>query len=368
MSYNHNNYNNWKSYYKDSQVEDFNIRNTSNIILFNTNDNDMPGNHQLNYLNKYLGELPMMYYVWKNNIYSDYVIISQYQRDFSKVYFNELDKDKIQVLYWWKENDTTLSNKLLLQFGDNINHDVDNFYKEKLFTYIKDFFNITDEDLNDKLNSNNYEQIACLVYACNWKQYCKLCEFIFGYLDIILPNDSWKNIDEIIKFRDNRYEIYKQNFKAFEEWEWSIFVDDRYIVFIMEIILRDIIPLFFDCFSNNEYEFNTYISTCINNDNEIDEANVIDIISKFYRKNLKTCANNIYVLFENENLYNICYKHFIEDGTTNWRFKKIKFLHKEDTGCLPDNVITINYDEYIDFDSIDAFYENKYRIKKDLVY
>ena len=60
MNYNHNNYNNWKSYYKDSQIVDFNLRNTSNIILFNTTDINMYGKYQLNYLNEYLGELPII--------------------------------------------------------------------------------------------------------------------------------------------------------------------------------------------------------------------------------------------------------------------------------------------------------------------
>lgn len=43
-----------------------------------------------------------------------------------------------------------------------------------------------------------------------------------------------------------------------------------------------------------------------------------------------------------KHLYNIYYRHFIEDESTNWRFKKIKFLYKNDENCLPDNVIKIN--------------------------
>ena len=57
----------WRSYYQKEQYNDFNILTNNNVIPFYTND---LSNNQINinYLNEYLGELVMLYYIWKNNL------------------------------------------------------------------------------------------------------------------------------------------------------------------------------------------------------------------------------------------------------------------------------------------------------------
>ena len=64
----------WRSYYQKEQYNDFNILTNNNVIPFYTND---LSNNQINinYLNEYLGELVMLYYIWKNNLKSDIIFI-----------------------------------------------------------------------------------------------------------------------------------------------------------------------------------------------------------------------------------------------------------------------------------------------------
>ena len=76
---------NWKSYFSEEQVNKYNLKNTNIIKLYNTNDFNMPGVYQINNMNKYLGELVMMYYIWKNNLKSEYICISQYRKDFCNI-------------------------------------------------------------------------------------------------------------------------------------------------------------------------------------------------------------------------------------------------------------------------------------------
>ena len=54
----------WRSYYQKEQYNDFDILTNNNVIPFYTND---LSNNQINinYLNEYLGELVMLYYIWK---------------------------------------------------------------------------------------------------------------------------------------------------------------------------------------------------------------------------------------------------------------------------------------------------------------
>lgn len=346
---------NWKSYWQDSQIEEYNLKNTENIKLFDVNNLNMDGAHQINYLNIYLGELVMMYYIWKNNIKSDYIVISQYRRDFTNIDYNRLDNDEVQFIYHWIDHNK-VNNRLFIQdfFGKKLDHDPDNFFKTKLFEYIKTYYNFSDNEIENYLNKEHNDNIACIVFGCNWKKYCEICEFTFGYLDYMFPKGSWKSPKTLLDFRDNRYEIYKKYYGEIDEW--NIYMDNRYFVFIIEILFRDILPLFCKTFSNNEKEFNTNLYTIIDDSFYTDER----MIGLFYKKNLKIIPNNIFFLVKDEEKYKQYYNFFIE--MYNWQFYKIKIISDENE--IPHNSYKLNYDEYFDFDELNDFYSGNYIIKK----
>ena len=140
MGNRYHNFINWKSYYYDSQVKEYNLRNTYCVNLFNTNDLNMSGENQINYLNPYLGELVMMYYIWKNNLKSDYICISQYRRDFTYIDFDELDKGKIQCYDQFVQHS---------KMGKIISSDFDpsGYCIEKLYSFLKRKYDLSDEDI-----------------------------------------------------------------------------------------------------------------------------------------------------------------------------------------------------------------------------
>lgn len=342
------NFINWKSYYKDNQIEEYNLRNTYCINLFNTNNLDMSGDNQINYLNPYLGELPMMYYIWKNNLKSDYICISQYRRDLTYIDFNKLNKNEIQLIYLWEENNNIkLKDRLLSK------RDPSGKIKKILWKFLTKHYNLSKKDLQLIQNKTSYSCMACFVWAMNWNTYCKLCELIFGFLDALFPNNEWQNINTILKFRDNEKNIYKEKYGDDGEW---IYNDKRYLTFIIEDTLSVILGQFFNLFTDDKQ---IYIYSEINK-NDINDC-IIDI-ARFYKLNLKCNPNEVVIKCLDNNLYNKCYKFFIEDY--NWEFNKIKIINSNDKYDISEYVMKLNINEYIDINEPINIFENKYNIKK----
>ena len=336
---------NWKSYYKNEQINEYNLKNTYCINLFITYDINMEGDNQINYLNPYLGELPMMYYIWKNDLKSDYIVISQYRRDITYIDYKELDKGKIQLICQWDENNNVKLKDRILQYRDPSGK-----IKEILWEYLKEHFSLSDKKIKSIQNKKSYRCMAVLVWAMNWETYCKLCELIFGFLDKLFPNEEWKNIDRILEFRDNQKKLYYDKYPNKEDW---VFDNNRYLIFIIEDILSIILGQFFNIFGNNKYWDSTYILT------EVTKDNTIFDIAKFYKLNLKCNPFNIFIKCLDDESYKEFYDFFIIKY--NWEFNMIKILNKNEE--YDNRSIKLNINEYIDINEPINLYENKYNIK-----
>ena len=340
---------NWKSYYRDEQLFDYNLKdykdNNIEIKLFNTNDENMKGDHQINYLNKYLGELPMMYYIWKNNLKSEYIKISQYRRDITYINYRELNKNKIQLICQWDENNNIKLKDRILQYRDP-----SGYIKEALWKFIKKQYSLSDEQLENIQNKTSYRCMAVFVWAMNWDTYCKLCEFIFGFLDVLFPNEGWKNIDTIINFRDNQKELYYKKYEKSNDW---VYYDSRYLTFIVEDILSVILGQFFDIFGNNKYWDETYIITEVNKD-----TNVFNII-RFYKLNMKCNPFRIYIKCLDNESYEYFHYFFIEEN--NWEYNTINIIKSDE--LYDERAIKLDINEYIDLNDPLDLYQNKYDIK-----
>ena len=340
---------NWKSYYKDEQIKEYNLNNyiddNIEIKLFNTNDLNMEGNYQINYINPYLGELPMMYYIWKNNLKSDYITISQYRRDISYIDYDELDKGKIQLICNWYENNNVKLKDRILQYRDPTG-----FIKDTLWKFLKEHYSLSDKQIRNIQNKKSYGCMACFVWAMNWETYCKLCELIFGFLDKLFPNEGWKNIDKILEFRDNQKKFYYELYPNKEDW---VFDNNRYLTYIIEDTLSIILGQFFNIFGNNKYWDSTYILT------EVNKTNTIFDVAKFYKLNLKCNPFRIYIKCLDEESYKEFYDFFITKY--NWEFNMISIIKKDEE--YDNRAIKLNIDEYIDLNKPINLYENKYNIK-----
>ena len=77
-----NNIKTYITYFDDNQIEEYGLKGDDNTILFKGNDTSYKGKN-INRLNTFYCELCTMYYVWKNNLKSDYVCFKQYRRPFN---------------------------------------------------------------------------------------------------------------------------------------------------------------------------------------------------------------------------------------------------------------------------------------------
>lgn len=330
---------NWKSYFDDIQIEEYNLKETNNIKLYNTNDNNMPGYYQINYLNKYLGELVMMYYIWKHNLKSEYICISQYRKDFCHINFDMLKNDYIQIWHYWiDENFNNAKKPIDRMFNDENYIDPDNFWKNKFIEYLN-IQNIYDDSvINNIMNeSNHHELMASFVFAMNWNIFCKLCEFIFGFLDYVFPNESWKNPNKILELRNKKRKLWDSINTNDKRIDWIMIDNDRYLVFIIEKILMV-------CLSSMHKIYQNYSEDIYINKNIITKGNYFWHVAEFYKINKKINTKYIYCRIPDDQ-YDEIYNFF---KTNHYVFPNIEIIHEND--IINGDLIELEIDEYIDID------------------
>lgn len=328
---------NWKSYFQDNQKEEYNLKETEEIKLFNTNDISMQGDYQLNYLNKYLGELVMMYYIWKNNLKSDYICISQYRKDFSYINFKELSNNKIQLWHCWQSVEYYPMNIL---FDDEHHIDPTNYLKTKFEEYLDIQTTYNSEQINKIKSCPSSRRFAIFVFAMKWEIFCEICHFIFGFLDYLFPNNSWQNPKNIIHLRDKQYDKYIECGypKFMDDWNWNMLKDNRYIVFVIEKILSVCLLSLYDYCYDKSYIYQDF--------NIVSESNDINEIVKFYVKNKK--INNEYTFIKvNNEKYNEINSFFEK---CNYAFPNIKIIN-DYNNIIDKPYIKLNINEYIDSDN-----------------
>ncbi len=347
MTNNYHNLINWKSYYKDEQISAYGLRETYCVNLFNTSDTEMSGENQINYLHRHLGELVMLYYIWKNNLRSDYICISQYRRDLTYIDFKKLDEGKIQCLDLWNGNNGVLVKDKLLNRWDPMG-----YATEKLWQFLKKKYGYTDEKIEELKNKTVDVTTPVFVWAMKWDKFCELCEFIFGYLDEMFPNDEWKDIDKLVLFKNKERNMFYRLYPNENDYTVTI---DRYFVHIVEEVLIVLLSFLFDVFKNNDLMYNTHIYT------EIDNTVSCSDVMNFYHKNIKCNPNDITIKCIDNKIYNDLLDFFNKSWAI-WEYYKIKIVHLKET--KPNNVFELKIDEFIDVDHPIDFHQGRYNIKK----
>ena len=162
------------TYFDDNQIDEYNLKSDENTILFKGNDTSYSG-ESINNLNIFYCELCTMYYVWKNNIKSEYVCFKQYRRPFHYESVGRMPKigevitfDKVKTYglvinqyayYHGRKRAIELYHILCTLFGGD-SEEV-SYFKDKQYMY-----------------TNNS-------MVLNWSDFCKMCEFVFGVIDKI---------------------------------------------------------------------------------------------------------------------------------------------------------------------------------------
>ena len=162
------NYKIWISYHRDELVDQYHLKEDEHHILFPTHKE--PEQKNINKYNSLLSEMVTMWYVWHNQIQSDYVGFNHYRRQFP-VYRMPLVTE-CQV---WKIRD---------------------FGKETIYNQYTRVHNAIDMDkvldiLDDMYGKNNpyTRHIRCshkMVMACcflmTWNNFSALCTFLFNVI------------------------------------------------------------------------------------------------------------------------------------------------------------------------------------------
>lgn len=175
----------WCIYHNDSQVYEYNLDNVPNYIrLFNVNDLNMTDDN-INYLNPYLCELVAFYYVWKNQIKSDYVGFCHYRRFFKKISINNLNNYGVHYFGLIKP---VLKNMMHENVYNNEHH-------ELLYEYLTSL-NIFDNKILDEYFHKDivFNLPLKLSFIMKWDMFNKFCQITFGFLEYMLTN--YKNPNE----------------------------------------------------------------------------------------------------------------------------------------------------------------------------
>ena len=192
-------------------------------------------------MNEYLGELVMLYYIWKNNLKSDIIFIDQY----AKRFYQNTYEDGIKLL-----NCNTNKNSVIVTwpyFDLELNHQwITNDIIVKYKTFLKQTYNMELEF--------PYNKFWWIMFGCKWETFCDICQFIFGFLDYLFQNESWKNINNLIDFRDNQYELSKtDNTINKDHHDMHFYKDKRFFAFLFEQLLPVYVSNKFNIIVSNNY-------------------------------------------------------------------------------------------------------------------
>lgn len=306
--------------------------------------------NDINNLNEYLGELCTMYYVWKNNLKSEYVGFCHYRMFYCDFALNELKNGYVQTRSSrrFTNEDNSFDNSLYTHCKYlNINEYLLVSYNR----YLIEKHNININLCTDNIIGPNY----CNMFICSWEHFNDLCKFIFGFLDYIMPNESWKDLEQIEYLRNLLISYGECDLKICnidDTWRYSL--GKRMFPFLFETLLG--------AYISNKFKFIDYhplnplsIYIKYDNDNDFDEREFL----KWHHKQIGSGISSIYLLYND--------KLNFEFGESDFLYaaKYTILLNKNDHDKLPENSIKLNIDEYIDVVNPHHFYKTGvYEIKK----
>ena len=224
------------TYFDDNQIKEYNLKADENTILFKGNDTSYPG-ESINNLNVFYCELCTMYYVWKNNLKSDYVCFKQYRRPFNYKEVGRMpnvgevitfDKTKTDGLvinqyayYHGRKRAIELYHILCTLFGGD-SKEV-SYFKDKQYMY-----------------TNNSMLL-------NWSDFCKMCEFVFGVIDKI---DGFYGLHYTYDKYEKNAQIYTEDGRLDYQRHWMAYIGERLVSCYIDLHLK---PLTIERLENNGF-------------------------------------------------------------------------------------------------------------------
>lgn len=170
----------------------------------------------INHLNRFVNEFVCQWYVYKNNIKSDYVSFCHYRRQHSitKIVFPELKKGRIQYFYrllipksdpdMGKEFPFLERNRFMPQFMFD---DIEEYLHLQKFIPIEDIRRYCTPTKEQQVPFYNRE-----AYACKWEIFCEMMEFVCGYYDFICKKYNLNTREDWIEHIRKKIIAYHKSF------------------------------------------------------------------------------------------------------------------------------------------------------------
>ena len=344
----------WCTYHEPQMKQECNLKNSEHFKLINLSNNDTGEYENINKLNCHLSELPALYYVWKNNLKSDIVGFCQYRRHFNYINFDRINKGEVQVFKKWDlDYPTRYEAHLDIGIGEYVTYMFMKYMFEKRPNI--DRQKVRDYIYGDKRTISNKH-----MFICKWEIFCDICDFIFGFLEYIVPNGDWKNpkslvecakdlkaLDDIVaKYYENKGEDHRwvtlkaegRQMASYIEWFWGLYINLCYDTYVEEW----------------EAKYTRKKILLKLNDEDIPK------LRTWYNANIFTGISDFYVIVSDKDPHKL-----LCDSEYNlwYNYEHVHWvLPGED---YPKDAIRLSIDEYIDVVSpIDFYANNNYQIKK----
>lgn len=321
-------------YINNEQKDKFNLKDNQNVHLINLS-NHIEG-EDINHINCHYSELCVAYYVWKHQLKADYISIGQHRRYINPINFERLDNDEIQVFPILAHTDNLPPYKYLFKDGFN-SYIILTFIKYLLKNKIA-----TKDKIYNVIYKQNFDISYFNVFACNWKVFNEICNFIFNFTQELLFNGNFDSLEDINQWNDDiRLSYQESEFIINKSDLLGNFNDGRVVTYDRNIaaIFELLIPLFGKIYSNTFFEINNKKLGVEINDFDINT--IYDKVLKWTSKNTFTGTLEYYIKTKKENieiLKNILDPHWygLSSGYVNIVMD------------FPENTIQLKLNEYID--------------------
>lgn len=318
-------------YHENKLYDEYNLFETDIIKPINIKNLIKDYDDPLIKYNKQLSEFATMYYIWKNNIKSDYIGFQHYRRAFINYDIKKLKEGNTLVRHKWiVYNFFTNRDEPNLNYRLNLTDSYLYYtirFKEFIYTnYDKYYYN----RLNRILFDNDFDKFKCVygreMYITNWNVFSKIVKCIYNFLEYLFGKnlkyfnefDLFQKFDQQLVFNniDNNISLAKNVFKR----------DKRYIACYIENLISICIQLFS---KNVNVCDQTSFSITLN---YTGKENLLQWINKQYISGVSEIfVNNI----NNKKIY-----------LNNYRYQDVNIINNEDNNSYHYNII-INNDKYL---------------------
>ena len=203
------------TYFDDNQIEEYNLKSDDNTMLFKGNDTSYSG-ETINNLNTFYCELCTMYYIWKNNMKSDYVVLKQYRRLFDWESVGKLPKEGEVICYEY----IIMRDPVIQQYA------ICHGYKRA-----EDIFSIITNKVGSSSNEMRYFLTSHMMFTNNtmvlcWDDFCRMCEFVFGITEEI--DKTYRLEHDHSKYMENA-QAYTEDGRYDYQTHWMAYIGERLV-------------------------------------------------------------------------------------------------------------------------------------------